>query len=74
MRLSVRLRAIATSAVAVAADACSNSTGPFVDPSSLRASLALVDTVFASPIVRAVGIFLLRGTASDTGGRCVAHS
>lgn len=57
MRLSVRLRAIATSAVAVAAGACDESTGPLVDPSSLRASLALVDTVFASPIVRAVGFF-----------------
>jgi hypothetical protein len=60
MRLSVRLRAIATSAVAVAAGACGESTGPvgpLVDPSSLRASLALVDTVFSSPIVRAVGFF-----------------
>jgi hypothetical protein len=57
MRLSVRLRTIATSAVAVAAGACGESTGPLVDPSSLRGSLALVDTVFASPIVRAVGFF-----------------
>jgi hypothetical protein len=60
MRLSVRLRAIAASAVAVTAGACGESTGPvgpLVDPSSLRASLALVDTVFASPTVRAVGFF-----------------
>jgi hypothetical protein len=57
MRLSVRLRAIAVIAVAVAAGACGESTGPLVDPSSLRASLALVDTVFASPIPRAVGFF-----------------
>ena len=57
MRLSVGVRTIATIAVAAAASACGESTtGPLVDPSSLAASLASVDSVFASPLVRSVGI------------------
>jgi len=38
---------------------CGDATGPLADLSELRSSLALVDTVFASPLVRSLGFFEL---------------
>src|SRR5438445_772146 len=46
--------------VLVAVTACTESAGPApgYDPAELRSSLAAVDTVFASPLARSVGVFL----------------
>ncbi len=43
----------------VAVAACTESAGPApgYDPAGLRSSLAVVDTVFASPLARSVGVF-----------------
>src|SRR5436309_8416003 len=38
---------------------CGESTGPLADLSELRTSLAVVNTVFASPLVRSLGFFQL---------------
>src|SRR5437867_3877791 len=38
---------------------CGESTGPLADLSELRTSLAVVNTVFASPLVRSLGYFQL---------------
>src|SRR5690349_4772925 len=37
---------------------CTEATGPLADPSILGADLALIDTVFAAPVVRSAGLFL----------------
>ena len=40
---------------------CGESTGPLADLSELRTSLAVVNTVFASPLVRSLGVFRFGG-------------
>jgi len=53
-------RGIGVLAAVVAATACGETTGPggLNDPTGLRLSLAAIDAVFASPVVRSVGLFL----------------
>ncbi len=52
------MRPIAWIALVLTA-ACGESTGPLTDLSGLRSSLAPVQTVFASPLVRSLGFFQL---------------
>ena len=40
---------------------CGESTGPLADLSELRTSLGVVNTVFASPLVRSLGVFRFGG-------------
>ena len=40
---------------------CGESTGPLADLSELRTSLAVVNTVFASPLVHSLGVFRFGG-------------
>ena len=53
------IRAIIWIVLAVTAAGCGESTGPLADLSELRTSLAPVQTVFASPLVRSLGFFQL---------------
>ena len=54
------MRPIAWIAVVLTA-ACGESTGPLSDLSGLRSSLAVVNTVFASPLVQSLGVFRFGG-------------
>src|SRR6266704_6032903 len=51
------MRLIAWIALVLTAAGCGESTGPLADLSELRTSLAVVNTVFASPLVRSLGFF-----------------
>src|SRR6266478_6752700 len=53
------MRPITWIVLALAAAGCGESTGPLADLSELRTSLAPVQTVFASPLVRSLGFFQL---------------
>ena len=53
------MRPIAWIALVLTAVGCGESTGPLADLSELRSSLAPVQTVFASPLVRSLGFFQL---------------
>jgi hypothetical protein len=68
MRLSVGLHAMAGIALSLGAGACSESLGPISDPSALRASLALVESVFASAIVQSMGILAYGPLPYGTSG------
>jgi len=53
------MRLITWIALMLTAAGCGESTGPLTDLSGLRSSLAPVQTVFASPLVRSLGFFQL---------------
>src|SRR2546425_10974683 len=53
------MRPITWIVLALTAAGCGESTGPLADLSELRTSLAPVQTVFASPLVRSLGFFQL---------------
>src|SRR2546427_12183040 len=53
------MRLITCIVLALTAAACGESTGPLTDLSGLRSSLASVQTIFASPLVRSLGFFQL---------------
>src|SRR5207244_13165842 len=53
------MRLITWIVLVLTAAACGESTGPLADLSELRTSLAPVQTVFASPLVRSLGFFQL---------------
>src|SRR6266478_4355853 len=51
------MRPITWIVLALTAAGCGESTGPLADLSELRSSVALIDTVFASPPIRSLGFF-----------------
>src|SRR5947207_963775 len=53
------MRPISWIVLVLAAAGCGDGTAPLADLSELRSSLALVDTVFASPLVQSLGFFEL---------------
>src|SRR2546427_9719103 len=53
------MRLITCIVLALTAAACGESTGPLTYLSGLRSSLASVQTIFASPLVRSLGFFQL---------------
>src|SRR2546425_5144243 len=53
------MRLITWIALMLTAAGCGESTGPLTDLSGLRSSLAPVQTIFASPLVRSLGFFQL---------------
>src|SRR5947207_15996562 len=53
------MRPISWIVLVLTAAGCGDATGPLADLSELRSSLALVDTGFASPLVRSLGLFQL---------------
>src|SRR5438552_15557780 len=55
------MRLITWIALVLAAAGCGESTGPLSDLSGLGSSLAVVNTVFASPLVRSLGISRFAG-------------
>lgn len=59
MRVPGVVHAISAATVAFSAAGCGDSTGPVADLRALGARLALVDSLFASPVVRSVGFFEL---------------
>src|SRR5438552_17884761 len=70
------MRLITWIALVLTAAGCGESTGPLSDLSGLRSSLAPVHTVFASPLVRSLGIFRLSGPlpAPVAGGPLILDS
>src|SRR6266571_3271247 len=61
------MRPIAWIALVLTAAGCGESTGPLADLNELRTSLAVVDTVFASPLVYSLGSFRLGGPLAAPG-------
>src|SRR5690242_17550049 len=55
------MRPIAWTVLVLTAAGCSESTGPLTDLGGLGSSLAVVNTVFASPLVHSLGLFGLGG-------------
>ena len=55
------MRPITWILLALTAAGCGESTGPLADLSGLRTSLAVVNTVFASPLVHSLGVFRFGG-------------
>ena len=55
------MRLIAWIALVLTAAGCGESTGPLKDLSELRTSVAVVNTVFASPLVHSLGVFRFGG-------------
>ncbi len=55
------MRPIAWIALVLTAAGCGESTGPLADLNELRTSLAVVNTVFASPLVQSLGVFRFGG-------------
>src|SRR2546423_3880618 len=53
------MRPISWIVLVLTAAGCGDATSPLADLSELRSSLALVDSVFASPLVRSLGFFEL---------------
>src|SRR5256885_14468387 len=53
------MRPISWIVLVLTAAGCGDATGPLADLSELRSSLALVDSVFASPLVTSLGFFQL---------------
>jgi hypothetical protein len=70
------MRRITWIALVLTAAGCSDSTGPLADLRGLGSSLAPVDTVFASPLVRSLGIFRFSGPlpAPVAGGPLIPDS
>ena len=70
------MRLITWIALVLTAAGCSDSTGPLADLRGLGSSLAPVDTVFASPLVRSLGIFRFSGPlpAPVAGGPLIPDS
>ena len=70
------MRLITWIALVLTAAGCGESTGPLSDLSGLRSSLAPVHTVFASPLVRSLGIFRFSGPlpAPVAGGPLISDS
>jgi len=55
------MRLIAWIALVLTAAGCGESTGPLADLSELRTSVAVINTVFASPLVQSLGVFRFAG-------------
>src|SRR5213596_1110401 len=55
------IRPITWILLALTAAGCGESTGPLADLSGLGTSVAVVNTVFASPLVRSLGVFRFGG-------------
>src|SRR2546425_68446 len=63
------MRPIAWIALVLTAAGCGESTGALADLNELRTSLAVVNTVFASPLVQSFGVFRFAGPlAAPAGG------
>src|SRR5213080_980806 len=55
------MRPITWILLALTAAGCGESTGPLADLSELSTSVAVVNTVFASPLVHSLGVFRFGG-------------
>src|SRR5437879_10337763 len=70
------MRLITWIALVLTAAGCGESTGPLSDLSGLRSSLAVVNTVFASPLAHSLGVFRFGGplAAPATGAPLISDS
>src|SRR6266513_2550004 len=70
------IRPITWIVLALTAAGCGESTGPLADLSELSTSVAVVNTVFASPLVHSLGVFRFGGplAAPAAGGPLIPDS